>query len=111
MESKLKWMTRTRVKDWAAIMPTNPVLRGFIKYLGSNCTRVNEAVDGVATQAFTCVQLENSGSAIGLHRRLKQLGCACVSVLIRMQSWRNARQSMASAQMPMLVARRNGGID
>lgn len=85
----------------AMIRDLNPVLRGFANYFSiANCGRDFRALSGWIRRRLRAFQLTLWKKPGRLHRRLRQLGYHGGFKRIKMNSWRNARSTLANLAMP-----------
>ena len=103
LKVKVKQITRrNNGKNLTGIISElNPVLRGFVNYFRiANCRRELTKLMGWIRRRLRCVQLKQWKKPAKLLRRLKQLGYKPPFKRIKMNSWRNARNPLASFSMP-----------
>jgi len=103
LKQKVKYLTRRNVGTNLAgvIRDLNPVLRGFVNYFKiANCSRELKKLMGWIRRRLRCIQLKQWKKPGRLHRRLRQLGFKPPFKFIRMRSWHNARNPLASYAMP-----------
>ena len=102
-KAKVKHITRRNTGQGldGVLRELNPVLRGFVNYFRiANCTRVLGKLMGWIRRRLRCIQLKQWKTPARLHRRLKQLGYQPPFTRIRMQSWHNSANPLASYAMP-----------
>ena len=103
LKVKVKQITRrNNGKNLTGIIgELNPVLRGFVNYFRiANCRRELTKLMSWIRRRLRCVQLKQWKKPAKLVRRLKQLGYKPPFKRIKMNSWRNARNPLASYSMP-----------